>query len=191
MPKQDTGRAAISAAQRAAVEALVHRPTLNRRVRERAEMVKAAALGDEIAEIARWSGRSMRRVRYWLGQFAALGVAGLSDSARRGRPVKADAAYRAASEAAVTTPPPTLGLPFDVWTSDRLSAYLAETTGTRIAPGWIRALLTQQDFVTGRPKHTLRHLRDAEAVAAFEQQLAAAGEKGGGGPRPVRTAPPG
>jgi hypothetical protein len=96
--------------------------------------------------------------------------------------------YRAALEAAVTTPPPALGVPFDVWTSDRLSAYLAETTGTRIAPGWLRALLNQQHFVTGRPKHTLKHLQDAEAITAFAQAAAAAGEQGGCGARPLRAA---
>lgn len=191
MQDQGTGRAVITAEERAAVEALLRQPTLNRRVRERAEMVKATALGYEETDIARWSGRSVRRVRHWPQRFAVLGVAGLSDGARSGRPVKAAAAYRAALEAAVTTPPPALGLPFDVWTSDRLSAYLAETTGTRLAPGWLRALLNQQDFVTGRPKHTLQHLRDAAAIAAFEQHLIAAGGKGGRRTGAVRGASPG
>ena len=191
MRAEDTRRLTIPAEQRAAVEALLRQPTLNRRVRERAEMVKAAALGYDVGEIAVWSGRSVRRVHYWLARFTALGVAGLADGRRSGRPVKADASYRTALEAAVETPPPALGLPFDVWTSDRLSAYLAETTGVRIAPGWLRALLAQQAFVTGRPKHTLKHLHDAAAIAVFETELAAAGEKGGRRTRPVRTASPG
>jgi transposase len=191
MQDEESGIGAITTAPRAAVEALLRQPTLNRRVRERAEMVKAATLGYDVAEIARWSGRSVRRVRHWLRRFAALGIDGLADGARSGRPVKADAAYRAALDAAVTTPPPALGLAFDVWTSDRLSAYLAETTGVRIAPGWLRALLNQQDFVTGRPKHTLKHLQDAEAIAAFAREVAIAGEKGDSGAGPVRVASPG
>jgi transposase len=191
MEERDARLVSISSEQRAAVEALLRRPTLNRRVRERAEMVKAAALGYEVTEIASWSGRSVRRVRYWLARFAALGEAGLADGVRRGRPVKADAAYRAALETAVITPPPHLGLPFDVWTSDRLSAYLTEQTGIRIAPGWLRALLSRQDFVTGRPKHTLKHLQDAAEIAAFEQELAEVGEKADRGTRPLRAASPG
>lgn len=187
MDEQDAQPVTISAAQRVAVEALLRRPTLNRRVRERAEMVKAAALGYGVKEIALWSGRSVRRVRHWLGRFAALGVAGLADAPRPGRPAKADAAYRAALETAVTTPPPTLDLPFDVWTSDRLSAYLVETTGIRLAPGWVRVLLHRQDFVTGRPKHSLKHLQDAAEIAAFEQERTAAGEQGGSGPGPLRV----
>lgn len=191
MRDEDTGIGTITVEQRAAVEALLRQSALNRRVRERAEMAKAAALGYEAAEIARWSGRSARRVRYWLRRFAALGVEGLADGTRSGRPVKADATYRAALEAAVTTAPPDLGMPFAVWTSARLSAYLAETTGTHIAPGWVRALLSRQDFVTGRPKHTLKHLQDAEAIAAFQTELAAVGEKGCRGTGPVRAAPSG
>src|SRR5215207_10326988 len=127
MQDKDPDIGAITAEQRAAVAALLRQPTLNRRVRERAEMVKAATLGYDAAEIARWSGRAVRRVRHWLARFAASGVAGLADGTRSGRPVKADASYRTALEAAVTTAPPALGLPFDVWTSERLSAYLTET----------------------------------------------------------------
>lgn len=191
MDEDDPGRKAISVEQQASVEAVLRRPLLNRRVRERAEMVKATALGYEVGEIAAWSGRSGRRVRYWLKRFAALGVVGLADGPRSGRPAKADASYRTALEAAVSAPPPDLGLPFDVWTSDRLSAYLAETTGTRIAPGWLRALLNRQDFVSGRPKHTLKHLQDAAEIAAFEQELAEVGEKAGRHSRSLRAAPPG
>jgi transposase len=166
----------------AAVGALLRRRDLAPRVRERLEMAKAAALGDDPASIARWSGRSERTVRRWLGRFAAGGAAALADAPRSGRPPVADAAYLAAMEAAVQTPPPHLGLAFDVWTSDRLAAYLEETIGKRIAPGWLRALLARRDYACGRPKHTLRHLQDPAALAVGEQALAAVGGKGGGRP---------
>jgi transposase len=170
---------------RAMIHAMLHRPTLTPRVRERLEMVKAADLGHDVAAIAAWSGRSLTTVRHWLGQFAAGGVAALSDAPRPGRPVKADAAYLAALEQAVESPPPALGLPFDVWTSARLSAYLQETTGVAVSPGWLRALLTRQRFACGRPKHTLDHLQDPDEVAACEAELAAVGGKGGGGTGPL------
>ena len=83
------------------------------------------------------------------------------------------------------TPPRVLGLPFDAWTSARLSAYLAETTGVRIASGWLRALLSRHRFRCGRPKHTLAHLQDAEAVRTCEAVLAEAEKKGGGAPGAV------
>ncbi len=181
----------VSAEQRAEVEALLRRADLAPRVRERLEMVKGLALGQDVAQIAAWSGRSVRRVRHWLGRFRGGGAAALAGAPRPGRPVKADDAYLRALEAAVETLPPSLGLPFDVWTSDRLSAHLAGTTGVRIAPGWLRALLARRAFVCGRPKHTLKHLQDPEEVAACKAALAEAGGKGGGRAGPVRAALPG
>jgi transposase len=168
----------VEAEERLAVEAALRRRDLAPRVRERLEMVKAAALGQDVAAIARWSGRTPETVRYWLGRFRAAGSAALADAPRQGRPPKADAAYLAALAAAVDTAPRTLGLTFDVWTSARLGAYLTEQTGIRIAPGWLRVLLHRQRFACGRAKHTLDHLQDPAEVAACEEALAAAGEKG-------------
>jgi transposase len=169
----------IGPEQRAEIEQWLRRRDLAPRLRERLEMVKAVALGQDLPRIAQWSGRTERTVRRWLGRFATGGVAALADAPRAGRPAEAGAAYRRAAEAALGTPPRTLGLPFDVWTSARLSAYLAETTGVRIAPGWLRALLGRWDYVCGRPKHTLKHLQDAAAVVACEEELAAAACKSG------------
>jgi transposase len=175
----------VTAAQRTVVEAALRRRDLAPRVRERLEMVKAVALGQDVAAIARWSGRTPETVRRWLGVFAEGGIGALADAPRRGRPPKADAAYLAALEAAVETPPRTLELPFDGWTSGRLSVYLTQQTGTRIAPGWLRVLLKQQHFACGRPKHTLTHLQDPAEVATCEAALRVAGGKGPGPSRAV------
>jgi transposase len=177
-----------TAAERAAVEAALRRRDLAPRPRERLEMVKAAALGQDLAGIARWSGRTPETVRRWLRRFRAGGIAALTDAPRPGRPPKADAAYLAALEQAAETAPRALGLPFDAWTSGRLSAYLAATTGTRVAPGWLRVLLHRRRFACGQPKHTLAHLQDPVEVAACQEALRAAGEKGGGAAGAVRVA---
>ena len=169
----------IEPEQRVVVEQRLARRDLSGRERERLEMVKAAAIGDEEEAIARWSGRTVRTVRRWLKQFRAEGPDALGDAPRTGRPAKADVAYRERLAEAVTTAPAALELPFDVWTSARLSAYLAEQTGVRLAPGWVRVLLNRQDFVSGRPKHTLDHLQDPADVARFVAEVTAAGGKGG------------
>jgi transposase len=179
----------ITDEQRGVVEAALRRRDLAPRVRERLEMARAVALGQNLATIMAWSGRSARTVRRWLGAFLSGGLRAVADAPRSGRPARADARYQQALEAALDAPPPSVGLAFDVWTSARLSAYLAETTGVRLAPGWLRAVLARRRFVCGRPKHTLGHLRDEAEVAACEQELAAAGKKGGAGAGAVRTAP--
>ncbi len=171
--------------QRRSVEVLLRRRDLPPRQRERLEMVKALSLGQEVGAIAQWSGRSARTVRHWLQRFTDGGPAALLDAPRSGRPVVADAAYRQALEAALATTPAALGLPYDVWTSGRLSAYLAAHTGVRIAPSWLRTLLKRHDYVQGRPKHTLKHLQDPVATAASAEELAAVEKKGGGGARPL------
>lgn len=166
--------------QRAAVEGLLRQPHLKPRLRERLEMVKAAGLGHDLVTIVAWSGRSAETVRHWLGRFVAGGVVALADAPRPGRPVAADAAYQHALATTVETAPRALGLPYDVWTSPRLGAYLAATTGVQLSAGWLRTLLARQRFVCGRPKHTLAHLQDPVEVAACEAALAEVGEKGGG-----------
>jgi transposase len=179
----------IGPEQRAAVEALLRQRDLPPRAHERLEMVKAAWLGFDVGVIARWCGRTPRTVRRWLAAFAEGGPAALADAPRAGRPAKADAAYLAALAGAVDTPPRDLGLPFDVWTSARLSAYLAEQTGATVAAGWLRALLHRHRFACGRVKHGMKHLQDPAEVAACEHALAAAGEKGGRRPGAPRVAP--
>lgn len=168
----------IAAGVQAAVEALLRQRDLAPRQRERLEMVKAAALGQDVAEIVRWSGRTPRTVRRWLTAFQQGGINALTDAPIAGRPPKADAHYLAALEQAVATAPRTLGLPFDVWTSARLSTYLRQQTGVCIAPGWLRVLLHRQCFACGRPKHTLGHLQDPVEVAACQEALRVAGGKG-------------
>jgi transposase len=175
--------------QREAVEAVLRRRELSPRLRERVEMVKAVALGYGPAAIAAWSGRSVRTVGYWLERFATSGLAALADAPRSGRPRRATPAYLAALEAAVGTPPRMLGLEFDVWTSERLSAYLAERTGIRLSPGWLRVLLAQHEWVSGRPKLSLRHLRPPAELAACQAALAAAEKNGGRRSGASRAAP--
>ncbi len=181
----------VTREQREDVERQLRRTDLTRRMRERLEMVKAAALGDEVERIARWSGRSEARVEHWLARFAAGGVAALADAPRPGRPVQADGAYVEAVDAALESGPSPLGLVFDVWTSERLSVYLEQQTGVHICPGWLRVLLGQRGWVCGRPKHTLKHLQDPAAVAASKAEVAVAGEKGASGAGALRAARPG
>jgi transposase len=170
---------------------LLRRRDLPPRVRERLEMVKAAQMGQDLQQIAAWSGRTPRTVRRWLAAFATGGVASVADAPRSGRPPRADEAYLRVLEETLESKPRELGLGFDVWTSPRLCAYLEERTEVKIAPGWLRALLARRRFACGRPKHTLGHLRDPAEVAACEKELAEAGEKGRGAPRALRAALPG
>jgi transposase len=168
---------ALTETQWAEIEMHLRRRNLIPRVRERLEMVKAVGLGYAMGQIEVWSGRSAQTVRRWVRAYEQRGLIGLADAPRSGRPAGADAAYRQRLEQTIETPPRELGMPFDVWTSTRLSAYLAELTQVRITAGWLRHLLAQRRFVCGRPKHTLKHLQEPEDVARCERELADAEKK--------------
>jgi DNA-binding SARP family transcriptional activator/transposase len=133
-------------AERSAVEALLRHRDIPPRVRERAEMVRAAALGHAPDAIAEWTGRSAPTVRQWLERFAVEGLSALGDAPRSGRPSKVDAVYQAVLERALAAGPAGLGLPFERWTSPRLSAYLQQQTGVHLAPASLRVMLAQRGY---------------------------------------------
>src|SRR5256714_15538289 len=113
----------ITAEQRAEVETLLRRRDLSARQRERLEMVKAWALGQDLAAIARWSGRTGRTVARWLRRFAQGGPAAVADGPRAGPPPPARAAGRAGAGAGAGGPPRGLGGPVGVWGPARLSGH--------------------------------------------------------------------
>src|SRR5438034_10155777 len=105
MTEQSIAGLIVGPARRTEVDRWLRRQDLAPRLRERLEMVKAGALGHDLPTIARWSGRTERTVRHWLGRFATGGVTALADAPRAGRPAEADAAHRRAAEAALGTAP--------------------------------------------------------------------------------------
>jgi Homeodomain-like domain-containing protein len=68
-PAEQAGRLIeLGEEPRQELERRLRRPDLTPRERERLEMVKAAALGQDLGAIGAWTGRSERTVRRWLGQ---------------------------------------------------------------------------------------------------------------------------
>jgi transposase len=61
----------------------------------------------------------------------------------------------AARAAAVRRRPRSLGLPFSLWTLQRLVDYLAEQTGIRIALETLRQVLKGEGIVLSRPQHKI------------------------------------
>ena len=51
--------------------------------------------------------------------------------------------------------PRALGLPFSLWTGDRLSDYLAERTGVRMSRASVYRLLRAGGVHLNRPQHTI------------------------------------
>ena len=146
---------ALSAAQ---LEELDHcyRSARDARLRSRALMVLLAAeRGMVAAEIAAVVRQHEETVRRWLVRYEAEGLAGLADVVRLGAPPKVTPAYRERLLAAVRRRPRALGLPFSLWTGDRLADYLAEQTGLRLSYETVRRVLAAAEIVLSRPQHTI------------------------------------
>jgi transposase len=111
-----------------------------------------------VAEIAAIVRESEETVRRWLKRYQAEGLAGLAglyDRHRGGAPRKVTPAYREQLLFAVRRRPRSLGLPFSLWTCQRLADYLAEQTGIRVQDETVRASLKAADIVLSRPQHTI------------------------------------
>ena len=72
---------------------------------------------------------------------------------------------------AVTTPPPSLGYGFSVWSVARLNEYLKKRTGISFSEDQLRRILHQEGFSFQRPKHTMRGKRDEAAFTRAQKEL--------------------
>jgi transposase len=119
----------LTADEALALERLAHSRTASARTVERARILWAAHQGDGVGQIAVARGVDPETVRRWVRRFNTHGLVGLEDRPRPGRRPTYSAEQVAEIIAAALTKPDTLGLPFAMWTLDRLVTYLAEQKG--------------------------------------------------------------
>ena len=132
----------------------LYRTTKDPRLRTRAQMILlAAAQGLKVLQIARMVRASEATVLRWLKRYRAEGMEGLQDAPRPGRPSAMTTAYTAALLAAVRRRPRSFGLPFSLWTLQRLVDDLAEQTGIRVSDDTVRRALKHAHMVLSRPQH--------------------------------------
>ena len=85
-----------------------------------------------------------RTARTWINRFTRLGLAGLDERTRSGRPpVYASTDVGVVIETALT-PPSEFALPFGSWTLDRLVVYLSEVKNIPIKRSRISEILRQE-----------------------------------------------
>jgi transposase len=134
----------------------LYRTTKDPQLRTRAQMVFLAAEQKlKVPQIATIVRESEATVLRWLKRYRAEGLNGLHDAPRSGRPREVTEPYRAELVSAVRRRPRSLGLPFSLWTLQRLVDYLAERTGIRVSDETVRRALKQVGIVLSRPQHTI------------------------------------
>ena len=94
------------------------------RARQRATGLRLLHLGKKPAEVATLLNVSVATVYNWHAEWRRVGVGGLSDKTRSGRPRRADEAYCMQLAETLETDPTTLGYGFTCWTIERLRANL-------------------------------------------------------------------
>jgi transposase len=92
----------------------------------RARIILHAVDGLSAPEIAARMDLCGNTVRHWLNRFNARGLDGLKEDVRTGRPPTYSAEQRSTVITAALTRPSERGLPFALWTLDRVVSYLSE-----------------------------------------------------------------
>jgi len=106
-----------------------HSRTAPARTVERARIIWLAHRGRRVPAIAQDLHLTPTTVGSWFIRFNRLGLAGLQEQPRPGRPPIYTPAQVSEVIATSLTNPQELGLPFARWTLDRLAAYLHEVKG--------------------------------------------------------------
>ena len=127
--------------------------------------------GHTIAGIADLLGCSPETVKRVRKLYRQGGAAALEPDKPPGRPSAAPPDFRSALAQAVATNPRHFGYGFTTWSTGRLAAHLAKSTGTQLSPAQVRRLLHQEGFSVHRPKHTLKGKRDEAAYQKAKARL--------------------
>jgi transposase len=114
------------------IEQQVHARTLPAWKVTRAKIVWYAKEGQQVPEIAKRLDLTEKTTRLWLKRFNELGMKGLEESPRSGRPVIYPPEQIAVVIQTALTKPEVLDQPYASWTLDRLEAYINEVKGIAI-----------------------------------------------------------
>jgi len=135
---------AMTTEEKERVERLARSRTEPARLVERARIILAAGRGKRVPAIARQLTLSEKAVRLWLKRFNAVGLDGLNDDPRAGRPATYTTEQVSEVIAAALTKPDALSQPFGSWTLDRLEVYLNEEKGIPIKRSRIDEILIEE-----------------------------------------------
>ena len=131
----------LTTEESATIKQHAHSRTEPARVVERAKMVWLSQQGLLVPALAKELHLKQQTVRLWLKRFNALGLAGLRDHPRPGRPDTYTPEQVGQVIATALTNPKSLDLPFASWTLDRLEVYLNDVKGIAIKRSRIDEIL--------------------------------------------------
>jgi transposase len=131
----------------------LYRTTKDVRIRTRSQIILLAFAGLSAPKIAKIVELSAESVRHHIKRYPDDGIPGLADKDRSGRPATVTPEYIELATSTLRRRPRALGLPFSVWTLDRLLTYLQERTGIMVSYETLRTHLLAHGFSFSRPQH--------------------------------------
>jgi transposase len=138
-------------------------------------MIRLAATGQTVPQIARYLGRHEQTVRRSIKAFLAAGFAALPDQPRPGRPRRVTDAHLTALETLLDTTTRS-------WTTPQLVDWLQAEHGIRVHPTYLSRLLHRRRFRWKRTRRALDHKRrDPDLQAAKRAELEVLKKSGAGG----------
>ena len=164
-------RVRLTDAQREELQRRAHEPGVMPRTRDRLEMVRLAAAGWSIPQIAAHLAIHEQRVRYYIKAFLAHGFDALPDRPHPGRPSSLTAAMEEALRQELRKAERT-------WTAPQLADWVAERFGVRLTPDHLSRRLKRARIAYKRTARSLKHKRKPEAVEQKAVQMAAQEKRG-------------
>ncbi len=137
----------------------------------RATVILLSVEGASVDLITRTTGLAACTIPLIRHRFVQRGIPGLFDRPRSGRPSRGGRTYRTLLRKTALRSPRTYGYLFLTWSAARLAAHLEEETGTVLSAAQVRRLLKKEDFIYGRPKHTLKGKRNEAAYRKAQKRL--------------------
>lgn len=118
---------------------------------ERAHFVLLADQGYQPREIAQWMDYTINTVKQWLSRYDQLGIAGLADEPRSGRPVK-EQHLTDVLEAQMSQSPTGYGYLSTLWSIGLLVLHLTQRFKMNVSASSVRRALHAMRFSWHRPK---------------------------------------
>jgi putative transposase len=145
--------------------------SIHAEVRQRAIAIRLLHLGHKPDQVAQMVAITANTIWTWHRRYRKDGLTGLEDKPKPGRKTKANSDYVRLLDETLKIDPQQLGLPFTIWTINKLRLYLHQQTGILLSYTRFRALLSKHQYVWRQPKHDLSALQDPQAQAMAEQVL--------------------
>ena len=161
-------RVRLTDAQHLELNRRAHELGVKPRTRDRLEMVRLAAAGWSIPQIAVHLGICEKRVRHWIKVFLQHGFDALPDRPHPGQP----SSLTPAMEEAIRQE---LRRTAQTWSAQQIADWVAEQYGVRLTPEYLAQRLKRARIAYKRTGRSLKHKQDPDAVA--DQQAAMEGHE--------------